>query len=338
MRTNPTTIPTAIPTAGLTADRRRRRRAARATALLLAAAAGLGAIGSPASADTPPAPAPSLGIATPPPTRAPSKAWGYHDSVGDTWADVSFLSTAPKLILQVSDKQHTWVDGKATMGAVLPQLLFGTPVPGKPGDLATATTYRYTFTREGLLPGTPYYALITMPGGFNQVPSYGTTQFTTKRRYVRMVARKIHVSNDADHGLRGKGELFFGFRTPKDGHPYGLEAFGSWTKEVTLGTGDDLDLTGKGYGDWKETRENTVHVQVQGIEDDRDPWDALELTDLAKVKQETTVFGDYAYGEAIVALPTGRYEGVRSTIVHADVQRSPELVFQAEVQVDVWYE
>ena len=328
-----------------------RRHAVRFAGLALAAGTLLGGFAQAAHAESPPAPKPTLPIGTPapgpavqgpiadaPPGPNTGRVMSISSSTGDTWGDVSFSSNKSKVIVQISTTKPHWEGDVYTMGAVSPVLLVGTPAPAAPNTLATEARYDFTISPSGLTPATTYYVLYQVPGVNGQKPSYNSSLFTTKTRYVRMTPLVTHVSNDSDKGGNA-GEIRFGVRVAPDGNPIAASEWGGWTKEYSLDSGDDVDLSKANIGHTVSTRAKTVTVQVQGRENDVQgwDWDCAVQGGAMTPKQYSDHCYDEAYAEAVATLPTGRYTGAHKQVVHATVNRGPALEFQSDVLVETWF-
>ncbi|MEZ5136650.1 MAG: hypothetical protein R2699_16770 [Acidimicrobiales bacterium] len=136
--TNPTANLTTGPTAGRSS--RRRRHAVRIGGLVLAANSIVGGLAGAAMADTPPAPQqPKMELAQAEPGKSPRKVSEFVSSAGDTWMDVTFRSTAPKVVVQLSTAKPTiGADGTPSL-PTNPQYLTGKAVGGGMDQLANNT-------------------------------------------------------------------------------------------------------------------------------------------------------------------------------------------------------
>jgi len=337
------TITTALSnstTAATTADNgtSRTRRAGKIAAVALALSAGLGTIAGPALAESPPAPKPQFGLTDKSPGVNNHQVWDIKTTEGDTWADVTFLADTPGVIVQVGPNKPSWTGDHYTMGAVSPRYLKGTPVASNINGYSLGTNYRFTLPIDGLTPSSYAYVLFTVNGTAQQKPNQDMTTIKTKTRHVRMTPVKIHVSDDADHGLRGKGEISFGFRVAPDAGSLAPSIWGSSTSEVKLSSGADWTVP-LGHGDTVNTKKSTVYVQIQGRENDDDgafDYCAVEGGTVSPLQQSDNCY-DESYAEALVQLPVGRYAGMHSQMAKAVVSRSPNLVFQVDVKVDTWF-
>jgi hypothetical protein len=98
---------------------------------------------------------------------------------------------------------------------------------------------RFTHTFTNLTPGTTYYVLAAPS---STKPTQRLTKTSTKSQQIEVTVEKIKVIDDADKGLRGKGDLLFqvrGTTTPTKSGAWG-SAFG----ETKIGSGDTVNLKG----------------------------------------------------------------------------------------------
>lgn len=333
-------------------DRRPATRSARLAATAAAVGCAVLSLAGPVGATTPPATPKPLPISVPKPgPKLPDldlkhdvgvnhhTAWGFTSNRGDSWSDVTFRSTAKHVVVQISTTKPIWVGDKYTMGAVQPQYLTGKAVAGNIDQLTTDQAYEFQASRDGLKPATQYFVLLNIPGAVGQKANYAAYSFNTKTRYVRMTPLSIHVSDDADHGLRGKGEISFGFRIAPEAGPMTASWWDMWMKESKIDSGDTIDVSKRGYGITTSTRLDHAWYQVQGRENDVDAtdWDCAIEGDARGPVQKSDHCYDQAYAEAQVSLPTGRFQGAKSKVITAEVHRSPALVFQVKVLVESWY-
>ncbi|MCB1262086.1 MAG: hypothetical protein KDB33_17120 [Acidimicrobiales bacterium] len=335
--TNPTANLTAGPTT-VSRSSRRRRHAVRIGGLVLAASSIVGGLADAAMADTPPAPQqPKMELAQAEPGKSPHKVSEFASSAGDTWMDVTFRSTAPKVVVQLSTAKPTiGADGTPSL-PTNPQYLTGKAVGGGMDQLAnSAPVYEYKLSREGLTPDTQHYLLVTLPGSGLQTPNYFQTSRATKRRFVKVTPLSVHVIDDADGAFRGAGELYFATRVAPDGDALGFGAWGSWTKELKLNSGASATLP---TGLWQvvQTKQSHAVIQMQGRELDGSygacPWEAGGF---APTTASNSCW-DFGVASAVVSGPTGRYQGVDTKVVDVKVGRDPSLKFDAKVRVETWY-
>ncbi|MCB1251395.1 MAG: hypothetical protein KDB36_18395, partial [Acidimicrobiales bacterium] len=289
-----------------------------------------------AGADTLPAPVPSPSIALGTDGLQPDLGladvsnvntgdiWGVQSTSGDVWADVSFVANRPNLVVQFSTTKPTMVNGKLSVGAVAPTALNGTltPTPGQ---------YRYTISREGLTPNTTYYALVTIPGSAGQAPNQETIAVATKTRTVRVWALQAHVSDDADPGLLGKGEIRFG-QWIAPANVNAPAASTAYTGTMAIGTGDDVALGSSGLFSKVTTAGSTVNVVVQGIEHDGTGFCPTGVFSTPTTKALDCGFAAAAIGTA--TLPTAKYGAKHSQIIHATTTNASGLQFQVSLLVE----
>jgi len=334
-----TTDTTTDTTAAPARSRSRRRLGLRLGAVALAAGIAGPALAGTALAETPPAPSPGMQIALPGGGLQPNldlgtvandgAIWSTQVAVGDVWSDITFVSNRPNLVVQFSTTAPTMVNGKLSVGAVSPQYLTGTPVQADP--VPVTGQYRYTVSRQGLTPDTRYYALVTIPGTAAQAPNQATIEARTKVRHVTVRALDVHVSDDADPGLLGKGEINFGqWITPAD--PFG-EAIGmDYSSIMSIGTGGDVDLAASDLVSTTTTRRNDVTVVLQGIEHDGAGFCPTGVFTTPTVGALECGYAAYAMGT--VKLPTGKYGAKHSQVIHVQTTNPGGLKFQASLLVE----
>ncbi len=334
------TIDSLIATAGApdaaSSRRNARRWALRLGALAIAATSALPLAATGAGADTPPAPAPQPQIAAPSGGLQPNldlgdapnvntgDIWGAQSTSGDVWADVSFVANRPSLVVQFSTTKPTLINGKLSVGAVAPTALNGTltPTPGQ---------YRYTISREGLTPNTTYYALVSIPGSAGQAPNQETIAVATKTRTVRVWALQAHVSDDADPGLLGKGEIRFG-QWIAPANVNAPAASTAYTGDMSIGTGEDVALGSSGLFSKATTAGSTINVVVQGIE-----HDGAGFCPTGIFTTPTTTALDCGYAAAAIGtatLPTTKYGAKHSQIIQAKTTNASGLQFQVSLLVE----
>ena len=133
-------------------------------------------------------------------------------------------------------------------------------IKGKPqGD-----TSRFTHTFANLTPGTTYYVLAVAGG---QHTTQRLTETSTKSQQIEVAVEKIKVIDDADAGLRGKGELLFQVRGTTS--PSKSGAWGNPFGETKIGSGDTVTPTAaKAPRHVFTTKKSAFTVQVEGRESD----------------------------------------------------------------------
>lgn len=251
---------------------------------------------------------------------------------GAVWADLAFQSSASHAVVQLSTSAPKMIDGKPSLGAAQPVALAGQRVSGNISALATASTYRFTLSPDGLRPDTTYHVLVTLPGKAGQEANVVAKSFKTKHRIVTTTVEWIHVSDDADPGLvRGPGEVRFGVRVAPDESKLASRSFSNWTGTMSLATGEDKVFSGGTFTAQADTRNSHAYVQVQGQEEDGVGFCPIGTVDTPT--QGSSKCGDQAWAEAWVDLPSVRAEGELDTRVLAVVIGSPALQFQAQVRV-----
>ena len=342
MNTATATTEASQSTANRAARRRAPRRAARFAAVALVLGSVVGGLAGPAHAESPPAPAPQpqLGIPAPGPIVDLNYDLGSNQheilsttaSTGDNYADLTFIANTPNVIVQTSTTKPYLKDGHLTVGAVSPQPLQGVHV-----GLEGAKTWWFHFSRDGLTPGTTYYNLFTLNGVAGQEPNRSTQTFKTKNRYVRSTPLSVHVTSDADAGLKGAGDLTFLFRKAPDANPLAATTWNRWTNTLYIDSGDTRDLSGMNLGETFSTKANTAIFQVQGRENDVQAYDNCAIEGGENTpKQYSDACYDMAYAQGTAQLPTTRYQGAHKQIIKAVVTRTPALRFEVNILVETW--
>lgn len=287
------------------------------------------------AADTPPAPQGQTTIAADVNVHSIS-----HVAIdaGDTWADTTFRSTGKFATVSWSTQPPTTSGGRWSMPGAQPQALTGAKQNG---------TFRFGFSRDGLVPARTYHALIEVHGAPGQPSNQFVRTVTTKTRHIRVTPVRIDIVKDGDRGVRGRGELHFGVRAVEDGAlPQSAGFWGAFTEEHKLRDGDSVTLDGKGHEYVTTTRHNLAIIQVQAYEDDRDLFgDPCGIASLGmpakllkkKPSQASNTCWESAYATAYVTLPTGRYEGVQVRTGVATPSGTSSVRISAGVRVEVWY-
>jgi len=124
--------------------------------------------------------------------------------------------------------------------------------------------FRFAHTFDNLTPGTKYYVLAAVSGA---KPTERLTETSTKQQQIDLTVEKITVIDDADNGLRGKGDLLFqvrGTNAPTKSGAWGIP-FG----ETKIGSGDTVTPTAaKAARHTFTTKKSAFTVQVEGRESD----------------------------------------------------------------------
>lgn len=326
-------------TATHTSARSARRRLGRAGLLLASGLAVTTLAVAPATtsvaAETPPAPQGQTSIAADVNVHSIS-----HVAVdaGDTWADTTFRSTGKFATVSWSSQPPTKSGGRWSMPGAQPQALTGAKQNG---------TFRFGFSRDGLVPARTYHALIEVHGAPGQPSNQFVRTVTTKTRHIRVTPVRVQIIKDGDRGARGKGELHFGVRSVEDGAlPKAAGFWGAFTEEYKLRDGDSITLDGKGHEYVTTTRHNLAIVQVQAYEDDRDLFgDPCGIASLGmpakllkkKPAQASNSCWESTFATAYVPLPTGRYEGTQVRTGVATSSGLSSVKISADVRVEIWY-
>jgi hypothetical protein len=170
-----------------------------------------------------------------------------------TALDLDFAASGGSATVSVSTSPK--VVGSTLKGAV-PVVVKGKPQGG---------AYRFTHSFTNLKPGTKYYILAVVG---SQKATQRLTETSTKTRQIDVVVEKIKIIDDADNGLRGKGELLFQVRGTTSPTKSGL--WGTHYGETAIGSGDTVGLasSAKAPRHTFTTDQSTFTVQVEGRESD----------------------------------------------------------------------
>lgn len=297
--------------------------------------------GSLAAAPTQPGPdpAPSAGptLADAPPVASGHRLSGFGAHGTDVFMELDWSSTASTVILQVSRDKPTLRKGRLSM-PTQPIVVTGDDGTAPDPNAVAATAPEYDFVQQidGLRPDTEYQVLLTVPVGPGYLPVQRWWSFRTKVRHVAVDLTKITVIQDADKGLRGRGEIDVQPRIA----PADPTSWGTWGKRsATLKLGD-------GDSAWfnpllrhaTTTRSGSVVVQVQGCEVDAVGRDRCINEGNDAPRQGRWIGQDWSFAEGTVTLPATRYSGSHSQTRTIEVHRSPDLRFTAKVTVTTWYE
>lgn len=240
--------------------------------------------------------------------------------------DLDFTASAGSATVSIS-KSSQFVGSKLKDSKAV--VIKGTPDGGK-------TRFGHTFTN--LTPGTKYYVLAVVNG--NQ-STQRLTETSTKAQQIAVTVEKIKVIDDADKGLRGKGDLLFQARGTTS--PAKSGAWGTAFGETTIGSGDSVDLKGsaKAPKHTFTTKKSSFTVQVEGRESDWVGKSAREFCESAyrqPGENHTARWlnsGDsgaecYQFSHAEAAFDLT--EGATQTRTFS-VARSPELRFEVTVRM-----
>ncbi len=167
------------------------------------------------------------------------------------------------------DVDFTASAGSATLSVSTSPEIVGSKLKGSKAVLIKGTQQgdkiRFTHTFNNLTPGTKYYVLAVANG---QQATQRVTETSTKSQQIEVTVEKIKVIDDADNGLRGKGELLFQVRGTNA--PTKSSTWGSHYGETSIGSGKSVDLKGSSKAPHHTftTKKSSVTVQVEGRESD----------------------------------------------------------------------
>jgi hypothetical protein len=208
-------------------------------------------------------------------------------------------------------------------------LIKGTPQDGK---------NRFTHTFGNLTPGTQYYVLAVANGSQT---TQRLTQTSTKTQRVEVTVERIKVIDDADNGLRGKGELLFQVRGTNS--PTKASVWGGHYGETKIGSGDAVGLVGspKAPQHVFTTKDSSFSVQVEGRESDAVTKSAREFCErhyaqpnqkhTARWLNEADSGADcYQFSHAQTGFDLKQGNAQTKTF---SVARSPELRFEVTVKM-----
>lgn len=265
---------------------------------------------------------------------------GQHSiSKGHSWVDVSFVSSQPAAWVSLG-KSATPAGNHLTGANAI--MLHGEKISD--GDVPR---FRYMHRFNSLTPGTAYNVLTAVAGNGTQEWDQELLPAPTGQRQVTVSVEKIVVHDDADRGLRGKGELLFqarGTTAPTKS--------GSWSNgygETSIGSGETRTISAAAQPRHQfTTTANQIALQVEGRENDavtkkNQQWCASHYSQPGTnhtarwVNQEESGAGCYqfSYGENAVELPTSHHAGTWTAYREVKVARSPDLRFTATVRIEV---
>ncbi|MFN8126008.1 MAG: hypothetical protein U0R64_05820 [Candidatus Nanopelagicales bacterium] len=307
------------------------------------------AVATPALADTPPAPAPTPAIADKPPVD--SGAWitptGLHTTTDTAWS-LGWRANRANATIEFSRSKPIKVQGRWQFPTTPSFVVVnGTPEkPGTPGDLATGPgIYRFSKTVTGLKPATTYYAVARIPVGPGRIPVEQAFMTTTKpmagmplatplTHSVSFRVLKVHVSENGD--TVGKGEVRFGTRMAPDADPTIPSLWTSWTHTdpfsgYKVSDGQTLALDGL-IGGHGIAQDGKAFFEVQGFDDDAITKGGCWPEGGPSIGQQgSSKCRDSAVAQVAVTLP--KAAGTHVQTVTAQVYRSPDLRFTADIEV-----
>jgi hypothetical protein len=247
----------------------------------------------------------------------------------DTRITSSWLASYPSLRVSF---------GRQGKAASTDQVLTGVKVAG-----GSAPRWRFTRTWTGLTPKTAYWTEARAPYSSMLTTAVARMGVTTKTKWVTATVTRIVVHNDADAGLRGKGEMFFHLRVNKT---LDLNEQGHWSQRspwFSAGNGAVLTDFGRGLVFGRAVTGSTALIMVQGVEDDTLPTTRkachLELfagNRRATVEDKSLCY-NAAYASALVNVPTHAFTGTHVQTATAIIERGSTLRFTATLRIETRY-
>ncbi len=167
------------------------------------------------------------------------------------------------------DLDFTASGGSATVSVSKSSQIVGSKLQGSTAVVVKGTKQgdknRFTHSFGNLTPGTKYYVLAVVNGAQT---TQRLTETSTKSQQVEVTVEKIKVLDDADNGLRGKGELLFQVRGTTA--PTKSSSWGSHYGETKIGSGQTVNLKESPMAPRHTftTKGSSFTVQVEGQEAD----------------------------------------------------------------------
>jgi len=165
------------------------------------------------------------------------------------------------------DLDFTASGGSATVSVSTSPQIVGSKLKGSTAVVVKGVpqgdSNRFSHTFSNLTPGTKYYVLTVANGNHS---TQRLTQTSTKSLQVSVSVDKIRVIDDADNGLRGRGELLFQVRGTSA--PTKSSFWGGHYGERKIGSGSTVALTDNAPRHVFTTKEKSFTVQVEGREAD----------------------------------------------------------------------
>ena len=220
-------------------------------------------------ADTTPRPSGPTNLAPTPTTqpKGPTQWAGLSDSgftlqakahPHGTWARINYATNAPGLKVRISDHQPVFANGVWT------EPYMDSTVG--PYDATPYPTKMY-FDAMGLLPGTTYYYIVTVPTAADEVPVQAVGTFTTKTRTLTITFDSIAVTDDSDKGAKGAGDFTFWFNVNG-------EQVATISKDIYSDSTYAISVDGKPLTVViPDVANNDVPFAVQLFENDVQSWD-----------------------------------------------------------------
>lgn len=242
-----------------------------------------------------------------------------------TGLDMTFTASQGSAFVSISTSSET--SGRKLNGST-PVALTGDPI----GD----GRYRFTHSFDNLTPGTTYYVL-SSPGSKKVPPQL--TRTSTQIRQVEVMVEKITVHEDADKGLRGRGELLFQVRGTDT--PTSASLWGSHYGETKIGSGSSVTpAPNKAPRHTLTTARDEVTVQVEGREADAVTKSTRQFCEKhigqpheqhgARWANEADVCYQFSYAQTGFDLRQGTVQTKTFSVA-----RSPELRFTVTVRMVV---
>lgn len=279
----------------------------------------------------------------------PKAQTSTSDSITLKWQATKQFTT---LQTATSKPVHTKTGWKFNGGPVQPVIVKGTPTHKGGKDKLTGgkATYSFSKTITGLQEHTGYYSVATVPTGPGYKPVQqawltstklkNTSLATPKVRMVRMTVDAVKVTKDGDTGIRGRGEVRFGVRLAPNADPNQASWWGSWSHkwdDYTKANNGDTVKFRNPLTHTISTTKSTAFVEVQGYENDVDPFDNCAIEGGENTaKQYSDKCFDAAVAQGSLKLTTKK-NAVTTQYVTAKVYRGPALQFTAQVKVESWF-
>ena len=248
---------------------------------------------------------------------------------GDVWAEHVFFSSRSAVQFSIG-RTHEQAMAKSFT------TVHGTKV-SSPGQ---ADRYRFTRLIENLTPNTKYHTVLRVPKSGNRLGDLQAGNFITKKRHVMATVESIKVIDDADKGLRGAGDLRFYLRAQKDNDPQAKLQWSKGSDDVKMSSGETSNRLGRNLFVGMEPTSDTLHLFVQGVEDDTLPTTrkACHLNEFfghknAARQDSKSMCHDASFAWGVALLPTTKYSGKHEQVITARVGKSPALRFEAKIRV-----
>jgi hypothetical protein len=240
------------------------------------------------------------------------------------------------------DLDFTASGGSATVSVSKSSQIVGSKLKGSTAVVIKGTkqgdSNRFTHSFQNLTPGTKYYVLAMVNG---PQTTQRLTETSTKSQQVEVTVEKIRVIDDADNGLRGKGDLLFQIRGTTAPTKSGV--WGSHYGETKIGSGQTVNLKESPSAPRHTftTKGSSFTVQVEGRESDWVGKSGREFCEenyyqpnqkhsarwLNKADSGVNCY-QFSYAETAFDLKQGNVQTRTFTVA-----RSPELRFEVTVKM-----